>query len=51
MNNLNELYSDSNDKLNEYLNYVDENPPTMMDSDWKILIILYRYFARREICP
>ena len=43
MESLESLYPDATENISEYLNYVEENPPTLMDSDWKILVILYRY--------
>ena len=41
------LYPESFDRIQEYLEQMFCDPPTLMDSDWKILIALYRYLLSK----
>lgn len=45
MNDLQNLYPQGADEIQEFLSNVFCNPPSLMDSDWKLLTIFYRYFC------
>ena len=39
------IYETAIDEMQEYLENIFCDPPSLMDSDWKIIVVLYRYLC------
>lgn len=45
MDNLYKIYPSGSQEIQDFLSNVFCSPPSLMDSDWKMLVIFYRYFC------